>query len=63
MRDNDRKPSPAAETPMSDEIILKMAKEIAVKFIEVGRISPASFASSFATIYQAIEKTVREGKS
>lgn len=63
MRDNDKKPSPAAETPICDEIILKMAKEIAVKFIEVGRISPASFASSFAAIYQAIEKTVREGKS
>lgn len=62
MRDNEKKPSSAAETPISDEIILKLAKEIAVKFIEVGRISPASFASSFAAIYQAIEKVVREGK-
>jgi hypothetical protein len=62
MRENDQKGSPASETPISDEIILKMAKEISVKFIEVGRISPASFASSFTAIYQAIEKTVREGK-
>jgi hypothetical protein len=45
---------------ITDEAILKIAKEIAVKFIEVGRITPAGFATAFATIYSTIEKTVRK---
>lgn len=40
--------------------VLKASKEIAVKFIEVGRISPANFAENFKTIYEAIDATVRE---
>ena len=42
-----------------EEQILRASKEIAVKFIEVGRISPTSFADGFKTIYQAIDETVR----
>ncbi|EKD36306.1 MAG: hypothetical protein ACD_75C01558G0001 [uncultured bacterium] len=45
---------------VSDEAILKIAKEITVKFIEVGRITPASFATAFAGIYSTIDKTVRK---
>jgi len=41
-----------------DEQILRASKEIAVKFIEVGRLSPGSFAETFKIIYQAIEETV-----
>jgi len=44
---------------VSDEAILKIAKEITVKFIEVGRISPATFDEAFRTIYQSIKATVR----
>lgn len=33
---------------------LKAAKEIAVKFIETGRISPASFAEVFPGIYSVV---------
>jgi hypothetical protein len=43
------------------EQVLRASKEIAVKFIEVGRISPANFADSFKTIYQAIDTVVRGG--
>lgn len=42
-----------------DEQILKVAKEIAVKFIETGRISPGGFADIFKTIYKAVEETVK----
>ncbi len=42
-----------------EEHILRASKEIAVKFIEVGRLSPAAFAETFKTIYQAIADTVR----
>lgn len=43
---------------VSKETLLKTAKEITVKFIETGRISPASFNTSFRNIYQSIEKTL-----
>lgn len=44
--------------PVSEDIILKITKEIVVKFIEMGRISPTSFPDSFQTIYSAIKNTV-----
>ena len=43
----------------TEEHILRASKEIAVKFIEVGRLSPAAFAETFKTIYRAIDDTVR----
>jgi hypothetical protein len=43
---------------VSEEMILKISKEIAVKFIEVGRITPASFPSIFTTIHSTICNTV-----
>ena len=40
------------------EIIAKMTKEIVVKFIEVGKLSPSGFEETFAAVYAAIERTV-----
>ncbi len=45
--------------PASEEAILKVAKEIVVKFIEVGRLSPANFPDTFDTIYKSVRQTVR----
>lgn len=42
-----------------DEQILKTAKEIVVKFIEVGRVYPASFHDTFKNVYGTVEKTVK----
>ncbi len=42
-----------------DEQILRTAKEVVVKFIEVGRISPAAFDESFRAIYRTVEEAVR----
>lgn len=42
-----------------DEQILRASKEIIVKFIEVGRVSPTSFGESFKDIYNAIDETVK----
>lgn len=42
-----------------DEQILRAAKEITVKFIEVGRISPNSFPDSFREIYETIHGAVK----
>jgi len=40
---------------------LQVAKEIVVKFIEVGRISPANFAEHFSEIYGEVLSTVSSG--
>jgi hypothetical protein len=44
---------------VTDEAIFKVAKEIVVKFIEVGRLTPSSFDETFERVYRAIERTVR----
>ena len=45
--------------PVSDEAILKVAKEVVVKFIEVGRLSPANFDETFQSIYKTVHDAVR----
>ncbi len=45
-----------------DEQILRATKEIIVKFIEIGRISPASFDNSFKNIYTTINESVKNIK-
>lgn len=47
------------QKPVSDEAILKVAKEIVVKFIEVGRLSPANVGETFQAVYKSIHDTVR----
>ncbi len=42
-----------------DEHVLKTTKEIVVKFIETGRISPSGFSESFKSIYHTIDETVK----
>jgi len=42
-----------------DEQILRASKEIVVKFIESGRLSPTAFPETFKIIYNAIEETVK----
>jgi hypothetical protein len=42
-----------------DEQILRATKEIIVKFIESGRISPAGFSENFKNIYCAVNDTVK----
>ncbi len=44
---------------MSDEAILKVAKEVVVKFIEVGRLTPANFDETFHNIYKTVHDAVR----
>ena len=42
-----------------DEQILRATKEIVVKFIEIGRISPTGFSESFTEIYRTIDGIVK----
>ena len=41
-----------------DEKILKIAKEIVVKFIELGRISPTNFDEHFRSVFWTLKNTV-----
>lgn len=45
-----------------DEQVLRAAKEIIVKFIEVGRISPAGFGDTFKNIYNSIDSAVKDSE-
>ncbi|KPA16548.1 conjugal transfer protein TraB [Candidatus Magnetomorum sp. HK-1] len=40
------------------EQVLKTSKEIIVKFIETGRVSPTSFDEIFRSIYTTVKETV-----
>lgn len=42
-----------------DEQILRATKEIVVKFIEGGRITPTGFHDAFKGIYDTVQKTVK----
>lgn len=37
---------------------LQVAKEIVVKFIETGRVSPANFEEIFPSVYTVVRKTI-----
>jgi hypothetical protein len=42
-----------------DEQVLRTAKEIVVKFIEVGRVSPTTFDESFKNIFNTVNGCVK----
>lgn len=45
---------------VSDEVILKVAKEIVVKFIEVGRVTPVSFNETFSQVFHTVKNNVKD---
>lgn len=45
-----------------EDQILKTTKEIVVKFIETGRLSPTGFGETFKSVYRTVEKTVNGKK-
>ena len=52
-------PARMLNKPVTDEAILKVTKEIVVKFIEVGHLSPAKFDEIFAQVHGTISSAVR----
>ena len=46
--------------PAKEELVLKVAKEIVVKFIEVGRVSPASFNDTFTMVIDTLRQSLKE---
>ncbi|TWI76806.1 hypothetical protein LZ24_00428 [Desulfobotulus alkaliphilus] len=43
-----------------DEQILRTTKEMVVKFIEVGRVSPTTFEDIFKNVYRTVCEAVEE---
>jgi len=41
-----------------DKQALQVAKEVVIKFIEVGRISPNNFGQNFDVIYKDVMRTI-----
>ncbi|MCI5146511.1 MAG: hypothetical protein D3923_13535 [Candidatus Electrothrix sp. AR3] len=46
--------------PVTDEAILKVTKEIMVKFIEIGRVTPGNFEEHYAKVFNTIKQSARE---
>ncbi len=51
-----------SEMALKDEQVLWAAKEVVVKLIKKGRVSPSAFPDTFREIYRTIYETVH-GKS
>ena len=41
-----------------DELILRVSKEIIIKFIELGRVSPTNFEENFKSVFWTLKNTV-----
>jgi len=46
-----------------EEKILKITKEIVIKFIEIGRLSPTGFAQCFKDIFYTIKEVLEKKDS
>ncbi|MGQ9687383.1 MAG: hypothetical protein ACUVXF_01135 [Desulfobaccales bacterium] len=48
--------------PLTDreELVLKAAKEIVVKFIEVGRLTPTTFPDTFKMVIDTVRQSLKE---
>jgi len=45
--------------PVTDEAIFKVTKEIVVKFIEVGRLTPVNFEETYKQVFAIVRESVR----
>jgi hypothetical protein len=45
-----------------EEMVLKVSKEIVIKYIEIGRLALGNFDEAFRSIYQTVRDTVQPAK-
>ncbi|WP_456386384.1 hypothetical protein [Desulfolithobacter sp.] len=48
-----------ANRPVTDEAVFKVTKEIVVKFIEVGRLTPANFEETYERVFETVKRSAR----
>ncbi|MCI5150388.1 MAG: hypothetical protein D3916_13550 [Candidatus Electrothrix sp. MAN1_4] len=46
--------------PVTDEAILKVTKEIVVKFIESGRVTPGNFEEHYQRIFHTVRQSAKD---
>lgn len=46
--------------PVTDEAVLKAAKEIMVKFIEIGKVTPANFDEHYKLVFNTVKQSADE---
>ena len=51
----DKESDPEQRVP--DDTIMKITKEIAIKFIEMGRLTPTTFDQVFKSIHATVKET------
>ncbi|WP_457574018.1 hypothetical protein [Desulfolithobacter sp.] len=45
--------------PVTDEAVFKVTKEIVVKFIEVGRLTPANFEETYERVFETVKRSAK----
>jgi hypothetical protein len=45
-----------------EEMVLKVSKEIVIKYIEIGRLALGNFDEAFRSIYATVRDTVQPAK-
>lgn len=58
MNNEKHKNVPPVNRPVTDEAVFKVTKEIVVKFIEVGRLTPANFEETYEMVFKTVKKSV-----
>jgi hypothetical protein len=53
------KPEPVKS---EEELILKVTKEIVIKYVEIGRLALNNFDEAFKGIYKTVKETVQHDK-
>ena len=48
--------------PVTDEAVFKVVKEIVVKFIEVGRLTPSNFEETYDNVYEVVKRSVHNSE-
>jgi len=46
-----------------EETVLKVTKEIVIKYIEIGRLPLTQFDEAFKTVYKTVQETVQTASS
>lgn len=46
-----------------EEIVLKVTKEIVIKYIEIGRLPLTGFDEAFKIIHKTVQETIRPEKT
>ena len=44
---------------VTEEAVFKTVKKIVVKFIEVGRLTPANFEETYDKVYEVVKRSVQ----